>query len=134
MICIRSQTPCICQHSLQTRPSLILIDSHRHSDKGTLSSDAVLTNDALSEGGTLERGEAKVSDLDGASRAGDEDVVALEVAVDDGRGTRVQEVEALQDLTAPALQQLQLHLLEALQVPGTGNRKQEVGAMDLFGS
>ena len=75
------------------------------------------TYDTLGEGGPLERGQSQVSDLDGAGGAGDEDVVALEVAVDDGRGPGVQEVETFQDLTTPAPQHLGLHHLEALQVP-----------------
>ena len=37
--------------------------------------------------------------------------------MDDGGGAGVQEVEPPEDLSAPALEQLQLHLLEALQVP-----------------
>lgn len=36
--------------------------------------------------------------------------------MDDGRGPRVEEVEALQDLPAPAPQHLGLHDLEALQI------------------
>lgn len=43
-----------------------------------------LTDDALGEGGALERGQAQVPDLDGASRAGDKDVVTLEISVKDG--------------------------------------------------
>ena len=39
-----------------------------------------------------EGGESQVADLDRTRGAGDEDVVALEVPVDDGRGTRVEEV------------------------------------------
>lgn len=35
----------------------------------------------------------------------------------DGGAAGVQEVETLQDLEAPATQQLQLHLTEATQVP-----------------
>lgn len=86
----------------------------------------LLTNDTFGEGGTLESGKAEVSDLDGAGGAGNEDVVALEVAVDDGWRARVQEVEALQDLMAPALQQLQLHLLKALQIPEKGAAHRQV--------
>lgn len=78
-----------------------------------------LTNDTFSEWGTFERGQAQVSYLDGARGAGDEDVVTFEVPVDDGRSARMQEVKPLEDLTTPALQQLQLHLLEPLQVPET---------------
>ena len=47
------------------------------------------TDDALGERLVLERRQAEVADLDGAGGAGDEDVVALEVAVDDGRRARV---------------------------------------------
>ena len=41
------------------------------------------TDDALGEGGALERGQAQVSDLNGARRAGDKDVVTLEISVQD---------------------------------------------------
>lgn len=77
----------------------------------------VLTDDALGERGLLERGEAQVSDLDGGGGSGDEDVVTLEVSVQDGGAARVQELKTLQDLKAPTLQQLQLHLTEPAQVP-----------------
>lgn len=76
-----------------------------------------LTNDTFSERGTFESGEPKISNLDGADGPGDEDVVTLEVPVDDGRRACVQEVKPFEDLTTPALQQLQLHVLEPFQVP-----------------
>ena len=41
------------------------------------------TDDALGEGGALERGQAQVPDLNGARRAGDKDVVTLEISVQD---------------------------------------------------
>lgn len=44
--------------------------------------------------------------------------------MDDGRGARVQEVKPFEDLTTPALQQLQLHLLEPLQVAETQEEEQ----------
>lgn len=37
--------------------------------------------------------------------------------MDDGRSPGVEEVKALQDLTAPASQDLDLHHLKSLQVP-----------------
>jgi hypothetical protein len=40
--------------------------------------------------------------------------------MDDGGCPRVKEEQALQDLPAPAAQNLGLHHLEPLQVPGTG--------------
>ena len=49
----------------------------------------VRTDDALGERLVLERRQAEVADLHGAGGAGDEDVVTLEVAVDDGRRARV---------------------------------------------
>lgn len=86
-----------------------------------------LTNNTFSKGGTFESGQPQVADLNGAGGAGDEDVVTLEVSVDDGRSARVQEVKPFEDLTAPALQQLQLHLLEPLQVPETnGSESKDV--------
>lgn len=42
------------------------------------------TNDALGEGGALERGQPKISDFDRARRASNEDVVTLEISVQDG--------------------------------------------------
>lgn len=80
------------------------------------------TDDALGERAVLERRQAQVADLHRAGDARDEDVVALEVAVDDRRVARVQEVQALEDLPAPRLQHLQLDLLEAPQVPAIINR------------
>lgn len=82
--------------------------------------DGELTNDTFGKGGPLEGGQAQVSDLDGAGGAGDEDVVALEVSVDDGWGSRVKEVEAFENLPAPTSQDLRLHHLEAFQVPAGG--------------
>lgn len=75
------------------------------------------TYDTFSKRSTFEGGQPQISYLDGAGGAGDEDVVTLEVPVDDGRGACVQEVKPFEDLTTPALQQFQLHLLEPLQVP-----------------
>ncbi len=49
----------------------------------------VLTYDGLCERLVLQGGKAEVADLDGAGGACDEDVVALQVAVDDRRGPRV---------------------------------------------
>lgn len=46
--------------------------------------------------------------------------------MDDGRRARVQEVKPFEDLTTPALQQLQLHLLEPLQVPKTKQGGQDL--------
>lgn len=74
------------------------------------------TDDALGKRGSLQRGQAQVADLHGACGARDEDVVTLQVPVDDGRRSCVQEVEAFEDLTAPRAQHLDLHHLEALQV------------------
>lgn len=83
----------------------------------------ILTNDTFSKRGTFEGGQPQISYLDGADGAGDENVVTLEVPVDDGRSARVQKVKPFEDLTTPALQQLQLHLLEPLQVPKTKEDK-----------
>ena len=60
-----------------------------------------LTYDRLCERLVFESGQSEVPDFDGPGWSGDEDVVALQVAVDDGRGPRVQEVKALDDLAAP---------------------------------
>lgn len=81
---------------------------------------AVPTNDTFSKGGTFESGQAQISYFHRASGAGDEDVVTLEVTVNDGWCACVQKVKPFEDLTTPALQQLQLHLLEPLQVPEQG--------------
>ena len=78
--------------------------------------DKGLTDDGLCERLVLQGREAEIADLDGSRRAGDEDVVALEVAVDDGRRPRVQEVEAFDDLSAPRLEHALVDLLEAPQV------------------
>lgn len=60
------------------------------------------TYDTLSEWRALEGGQAQITDLNGAGGTGDEDVVALKVPVNDGRSPGVEEVQALQDLSAPA--------------------------------
>lgn len=65
-----------------------------------------LTNDTFSKRGTFKSGESQISDLDRASGARDEDVVTLQVSVDDGRRSRVQEVKPFEDLSTPALEQL----------------------------
>lgn len=70
------------------------------------------TYDAFGKGRPLEGGQTQISDLDRSGRAGDEDVVALEVPVDDGRRPGVQKMKALQDLSAPAAQDFDLHLLK----------------------
>ena len=75
------------------------------------------TDNTPGVGLVLERGEPQVADLDAAGGAGDEDVVALEVAVDDGRGAGVQEVEALEDLVAPPPQHLQVNFAQSSKVP-----------------
>lgn len=82
-----------------------------------------LTNDTFSKRGTFQSGQSQIPNLDGAGGARDEDVVTLQVPVDDGGRPRVQEVEPFQDLEAPALQQLQLHLLESLQVAVNQQRR-----------
>ena len=74
----------------------------------------LLTDDALCERGPLKGGQAQISYLDGARGARYEDVVTLEVSVDNWRGPGVEEVEALQYLSAPAPQHLGLHDLKAL--------------------
>lgn len=65
-----------------------------------------LTNDTFSKRGTFKSGQSQVPDLDRAGGARDKDVVTLQVPVDDGRRSRVQEVEPLQDLSTPTLEQL----------------------------
>lgn len=79
-----------------------------------------LTDDTLGKGGPLERGQAQVPDLDGACRAGDKDVVTLEIPVKDGGHPGVQEMKTPQDLSAPALKDSGLHLSETPQVSGEG--------------
>ncbi len=63
---------------------------------------------------SFQSSQTEVPDLDQSRRAIDEDVVTLEVSVDDGRGARVQEMEASQDLPAPATDHL---WLDGLQPP-----------------
>lgn len=87
------------------------------------------TYDTLGKGGSLEGGQAQVANLDRARGARDEDVVTLEVAVDDGGRASVQEMQTLEDLPAPALQHLQLHLFKPLQIPAGDQR-----GSDLWGS
>ena len=74
------------------------------------------TYNTLGKRGSLQRGETQVTNLDRASRTSDKDVVTLEVTVDYRGRPRVEEVEALQDLPAPAAQDFDLHLLEPFQV------------------
>lgn len=65
-----------------------------------------LTNDTFSKRGTFKSGESQIPNLDRACGARDEDVVTLQVPVDDGRRSRVQEVKPFQDLSTPTLEQL----------------------------
>ena len=65
------------------------------------------TYNRLCEGFVFERCEAQIANLDRASRARDEYIVALQIAMDDRRIPRVQVVETLQNLTAPRFQNLQ---------------------------
>lgn len=81
------------------------------------------TDDTLGKGGPLQCGQAQVTDFHRACGPRDEDVVTLQVPVDDGRRSSVQEVEAFEDLTAPRAQHLDLHHLEALQVAARQREK-----------
>lgn len=82
------------------------------------------TYDTLGKGGPLQRGQTQVPDLHWARGPGDEDVVALQVPVDDGRRSGVQEVKAFEDLSAPGTQNLDFHDLETLQVAvGQGDQR-----------
>jgi hypothetical protein len=87
----------------------------------------VLTYDGLCERLVLQGGEAEVADLDGAGGACDEDVVALQVAVDDRRGSRVQEVETFDDLPTPGLQDSLVDLLESPKVGFQGAGSHQLG-------
>ena len=80
--------------------------------------DITLTDHRLGEGSVLEGGQTEVADLDLAGGARDEDVVALQVPVNNGRVARVQKLEPPQNLTAPLFDDLQGHLLltEVLQI------------------
>ena len=75
-----------------------------------------LTNDGLREWLVLQGSKAEITDLDRSSGPGDEDVVALEVAVNDWRWPRVQEVEPFYDLPTPGFQDSLIDLLEPSQV------------------
>lgn len=83
------------------------------------------TYDTLGEGRPLQRGQTQVPDLHRARGPRDEDVVAFQVPVNDGRRSGVQEVKAFEDLPAPRAQHLDFHHLEALQV-AAGNRGRKV--------
>lgn len=72
-----------------------------------------------------ERSQSQVADLDDATRAIYKDVVALEVAVDDGRVVCMQIHQSLQNLPCPPLEHLLVDVLVLLAVPaastgGTG--------------
>lgn len=72
----------------------------------------------MGEGGVAEDGgEAKVADLDLAGVAVDEDVVALEVAVDYGGIVAVEVGEGAEDLAAPGLESAEADTGVALAVP-----------------
>lgn len=47
---------------------------------------------------------------------GDEDIIALEISVNDGRLPRVEEHEAFENLTTPTLQNFDVDLLEAPKI------------------
>lgn len=64
-----------------------------------------------------ERSKAQVADLDDSRTAVDKDIIALEVAVDNGRVVTVQVHQALQHLPGPALEDALRDLLVLLTVP-----------------
>lgn len=83
------------------------------------------TDDTLCKRGPLQCGQTQVPDLHRARGPRDEDVVAFQVPMDDGRGSGVQEVEAFEDLSAPRTQDLDLHDLETLQVAKKKNNNKK---------
>lgn len=78
------------------------------------------TNDTLGKRALFERSQAQVTDLHLSRLASHEQVVALEIAMDDGRRSRVQVGQALQDLRGEVLNHLEpfrfVLLLEPLHV------------------
>ena len=63
------------------------------------------------------RRQSKITNLDNALAAVNEDVVRLEVAVDDGRSVAVQVDEPAQNLPRPPLEDLGIDVLVPLAVP-----------------
>lgn len=106
------------------QPLWVCLEAYAYENRETKSA-TVPTNDTLGKGGPLQRGQAKVADLHRARGPRDEDVVALQVPVDDGRRSGVQEVETFEDLAAPRAQHLDLHHLEALQVAARQKKKKK---------
>jgi hypothetical protein len=82
---------------------------------------SALTQHALRRGQPPpQRGQAQVPNLDLAAGAVDKDVIAFEVAVDDGGVVRMQVHQPLQDLPRPAPQHLLINVLVLLAVPAAG--------------
>lgn len=77
------------------------------------------TYDALCKRLVLEGGQAQVPYLDRPRGAGDEDVVAFQVPMDDRGSPAVEEVETLEDLPAPVLEDFHVYLFEPLYVPAS---------------
>ena len=87
---IRKHVPYICVHvRVHYATTCDSYDASHARTHAPFRSTIVRIDDALGERLVLERRQAEVADLHGAGGAGDEDVVALEVAVDDGRRARV---------------------------------------------
>lgn len=82
-----------------------------------------LTNDTFGKRGPLQCRQAQVSNFDRTRRTSDEDVVTLQVSVNDGRGPGVEEVEAFENLPAPAPENFGLHDLKPLQIPAGRKKK-----------
>jgi hypothetical protein len=77
-----------------------------------------LTNDGLSERALLQRCQTQISNLHHPRSSGDENIVTLQVSVNDGWRTGMEEEQPFQDLSAPALDDLHVDFsVEALQIP-----------------
>lgn len=85
------------------------------------------TYNTFSEGSSFEGGQSQVPNFDRACRSGDKDVITFQVPVDDGRGSGVEKMKALQNLPAPASQHLGFHDLEPLEIAaGMKDKKKEI--------
>ena len=82
-----------------------------------------LTNDGFGERPVLQGCQTEVADLDLAGGARYEDIVTLQIPVDDGRVSGVEELETFQDLPTPRADDLRGYLLLAkvLQIPENGS-------------
>jgi len=81
------------------------------------------TYDRFSKRSIFQRSQSEIADFDSPRGASNENIVALEISMDDGRRPRVEEHQTFQNLPTPRLENLRIYLFESLQIPKTGTQQ-----------